>query len=85
MKPCHAVENIVIEDGRLSLDIDGCKHRFSLKEVSETLAAATASEVSRFEISPSGYGIRWPLLDEDISVDGLLGVGHSPVEKSKEA
>ena len=31
-----------------------------------------------FEISPSGYGIHWPLLDEDLSIDGLLGVVHRP-------
>jgi hypothetical protein len=30
----------------------------------------------RYEISPSGYGIRWPLIDEDLSIDGLLGVRH---------
>jgi hypothetical protein len=38
-----------------------------------------ASEIERttFEISPSGYGIHWPLIDEDISIDGLLGITHS--------
>ncbi|PKN21436.1 MAG: hypothetical protein CVU65_16870 [Deltaproteobacteria bacterium HGW-Deltaproteobacteria-22] len=27
-------------------------------------------------MSPSGYGIHWPELDEDLSVDGLLGLGQ---------
>ena len=35
-------------------------------------------ERATFEISPSGYGIHWPLLDEDISIDGLLGIVHTP-------
>jgi len=37
------------------------------------------------EISPSGYGIHWPLLDEDLSVDGLLGIIHAPEIHSKRA
>jgi len=27
-------------------------------------------------VSPSGYGIHWPELDEDLSVDGLIGIRH---------
>jgi Protein of unknown function (DUF2442) len=35
---------------------------------------ATASETARMqaELSPGGYGVHWPLLDEDLSVQGLL-------------
>ena len=29
--------------------------------------------LTKFEISTFGYGIHWPLLDEDMSIDGLLG------------
>jgi hypothetical protein len=25
-----------------------------------------------FEVSPSGYGIHWPELDEDLSIDGMI-------------
>ncbi|MBF0567096.1 MAG: DUF2442 domain-containing protein, partial [Nitrospirae bacterium] len=38
-----------------------------------------------FEISPSCYGIHWPLLDEDISIDGLLGIVHAPKRETKTA
>jgi hypothetical protein len=31
-----------------------------------------------YEVSPSGYGIHWPLVDEDLSIDGLLGIKHRP-------
>ena len=36
------------------------------------LSEATPAQRARFEILGSGSGIRWPELDEDISVDGML-------------
>ncbi|MFA5976203.1 MAG: DUF2442 domain-containing protein [Elusimicrobiota bacterium] len=36
------------------------------------LATANPRQLKRFEISPSGYGIHWPDLDEDLSVYGFL-------------
>ncbi|MDP2982675.1 MAG: DUF2442 domain-containing protein [Candidatus Latescibacter sp.] len=30
-----------------------------------------------YKIQPSGYGIHWPLIDEDIAIDGLLGIVHT--------
>jgi len=47
------------------------------------LVKATEIERTTFEISPSGYGIYWPLLDEDLSIDGLLGIVDAPVKKRK--
>jgi hypothetical protein len=37
------------------------------------------------EVSPSGYGIHWPLLDGDISIDGLFGIAHVPKREEKTA
>jgi hypothetical protein len=36
------------------------------------LLSAKKKERNHFEISPSGYGIHWPDLDEDLSVYGFL-------------
>jgi hypothetical protein len=36
------------------------------------LARATAKQLKNFEISPGGYGIHWPQIDEDLSVYGFL-------------
>jgi hypothetical protein len=36
-------------------------------------AAITIEQRRRAELSPGGYGIHWPLLDEDISIGGLVG------------
>jgi len=41
-------------------------------QCSQALAAATEAERMNAELSPGGYGIHWPLLDEDLSVNGLL-------------
>jgi hypothetical protein len=35
-----------------------------------------AEERMKYEISSSGYGIHWPLIGENLSIDGLLGVRY---------
>ena len=42
------------------------------EKCSARLASATEQERLRAELSPGGYGIHWPLIDEDLSVGGLL-------------
>jgi hypothetical protein len=39
---------------------------------SERLAHASRLERDRAVLSPSGYGIHWPLIDEDLAVGPLL-------------
>jgi hypothetical protein len=56
-----------------------------MKDVSGILANAKEEEQQAFEVSPSGYGIHWPLIDEDISIDGLLGIEHKPNSDRKSA
>jgi hypothetical protein len=36
------------------------------------LSTATRKQLRNFEISPGGYGIHWPEIDEDISVKAFL-------------
>jgi hypothetical protein len=78
MEKFHSIENVSCTAGRLSLVVDGKPLEFALEKVSKSLANATIEQLANFEISPSGYGIHWPLLDEDISIDGLLGISHKP-------
>jgi Protein of unknown function (DUF2442) len=42
------------------------------RNMHKRLAAATEQERLAAELSPGGYGIHWPLIDEDLSVNGLL-------------
>lgn len=83
MSPFHRVEDLRFTDSTLVVKIDGEEHRFDLHEISDALANASAEERESFEVSPSGYGIHWPLLDEDLSIDGLLGVVHHPGQTSQ--
>lgn len=43
---------------------------------SEKLAQATTVERMRCSLSPSGYSVRWPLLDEDLGVGELVVPGR---------
>jgi hypothetical protein len=43
------------------------------------LLAATATQRRRWEMAGGGYGIHWPLLDEDLSTEGLLRGAPAPV------
>ncbi|MDC8447886.1 MAG: DUF2442 domain-containing protein [Nitrospira sp.] len=72
----HNVKEVVVEEGRLCLEVDGRKLSFPLAELSDRLATSTREQQQVFEVSPSGYGIHWPLLDEDLSIDRLLGLRH---------
>ena len=42
------------------------------EKCSERLARASLLERSRAQLSPSGYGIHWPLIDEDLAVGPLI-------------
>ncbi len=46
--------------------------RIPWEKCSRRLASATEQECLNAELSPGGYGIHWPLIDEDLSVNGLL-------------
>lgn len=85
MNAYHQIDEIKIEGGRLSLKVDGQSISKALLEISPLLAKAGEKELNHYEISPSGYGIYWPLIDEDISIDGLLGIAHSPAQWQKSA
>jgi NAD(P)H-hydrate repair Nnr-like enzyme with NAD(P)H-hydrate epimerase domain len=79
----HEIQALAFERDALVLKVDGKRHRVPLAKCSPRLANASELERSRFEISPSGYGIHWPLLDEDLSVDALLGISHRPAPTTK--
>lgn len=76
MKKYHDITDVHFEEDTLVLIIDGELKRFPVGLISGTLQNASNTERNDFEISPSGYGIHWPQLDEDLSIDGLLKVSH---------
>jgi hypothetical protein len=65
--------NVTLEDGRtISVPLRWYPR----------LASATADQRSRWEVAGAGFGIHWPEVDEDLSVEGLLlGRAAPGVEK----
>ena len=72
MKKYHAVANIHFEKHYLLLRVDGRDYKIDLRQQSKKLAIAGERTKMNFEVSPSGYGIHWPELDEDLSIDGMI-------------
>jgi hypothetical protein len=84
MNKFHDVQQIDFEDTNLILSVDGQEYRLPLSAVSSKLARGSDTERRIYQISPSGYGVRWPIIDEDLSIDGLLKLAaslseHEPV------
>jgi hypothetical protein len=72
MTIAHQIDAVQFIDNDLLLKIDGKAYRFALKNISAKLLAANEWQRNLYTISPSGYGIHWSLIDEDLSIDGLL-------------
>ena len=67
----HNIEAISFEQDLICLTVDGQVIKLLLSKVSKKLELATDIQRNLYTISPSGYGIHWPLIDEDLSVDSL--------------
>jgi hypothetical protein len=72
MEKAYNISKVDFENDLLLLIIDNQLYRFRLTDISERLAEATDYERNDYTISPSGYGIHWRSLDEDLSINGLL-------------
>jgi hypothetical protein len=74
MKPIFAKSTRTTHEA-LIVELDGHTVAIPWTECSSRLASAGDTERAIAELSPSGYGIHWPLLDEDLAV-GPLVAGH---------
>ena len=72
MTATHIIEAVTFDTNNIFLLIDGKKIKIALDDVSMKLKSANDIQRQMFKISPSGYGIHWPLIDEDLSVDSIL-------------
>jgi hypothetical protein len=75
MRTTEVVTAVSIDttDTELIIRLADREVRVPWERCSPILAAATAEQRRRAELSPGGYGIHWPLLDEDVSVGALVG------------
>ena len=76
MDKAHEIQSVSFSGDVILLEVDGKEYRIDIMGQSERLARATPSQRKNFKVSPSGYGIHWPDLDEDLSIDGLVGAGR---------
>jgi hypothetical protein len=72
MNKVHIVQSVQPEDDALYLTVDGQAYRIRWEDCSPRLATALQPQRRRLEVSPSGYGIHWPEIDEDLAITPLL-------------
>ena len=59
----HNIEKVSFETNCMTLKIDGEALILHLDKLSPKLLKANKVERELYKISPSGYGIHWPLID----------------------
>lgn len=68
------IQTVTFDANFMFLTINGSEIKVLLEKVSKKLQEANELERMFYNISPSGYGIHWSLIDEDLSVDALLKI-----------
>ena len=68
----YSIEKVSFDANLMVLQIDGKVITLNLDKLSPKLLNASQIERELYKISPSGYGIHWPLIDEDISIQSIL-------------
>jgi hypothetical protein len=81
----HDVQLIDFKGTNMLLTVDGHVYRVDLPLISSRLANAKDTARRSYSISPSGYGVHWPEIDEDLSIDGLIAAAQPVEPKTIEA
>lgn len=76
MKKVHEVTIIRTDEFYLYINVDNQLYGISWPKCSQALDRATQGERAFIQISPSGYGLHWPLIDEDLAIDPLLKIAE---------
>lgn len=72
MNKKYKIDNFRIDSECITFRVNEINYTFRLSDVSPRLACASEKERNEFTISPSGYGIHWKSIDEDLSIIGLI-------------
>ena len=72
MNKIHNLQSADADENHLFLLIDGNAYRIRWEKCSPKLARASLAQRKRMDVAPSGYGIHWPELDEDLAITPLL-------------
>lgn len=68
----YDVTDVWMDKTHLYLTVDGRSYRIRWTDCSPNLFAASDWQRQRIDVSPSGYGIHWPEIDEDLAIAPLL-------------
>ena len=77
MKKFHEIDRINFAGKFMTLVADGRSYEIPIAAISQRLADASDAQRNFYRVAPSGYGIHWPELDEDLTVDGLINASTS--------
>ena len=70
------ISSVSFRSDLIMITTDRGTYQWKIFEISKRLSAASDSDRNNFKISPSGYGIHWPSIDEDLSISGLIALGR---------
>ena len=70
------ISSVSFKSDLIMITTDRGTYQWKISEISKKLSAASDSDRNNFKISPSGYGIHWPSIDEDLSIRGLIALGR---------
>ncbi|MFN8279745.1 MAG: DUF2442 domain-containing protein [Saprospiraceae bacterium] len=66
------IDSIDFIENNIIITINNKVYTWNLEKISSKLLNASDADRRVYQFSPSGYGIHWPKLDEDLSINGLL-------------
>lgn len=83
MNKQHDIQSLTFDDEHMILAVDGQVYKIPIAEASSRLANATYTERCLYRVAPSGYGIHWLAIDEDLSINGLLKLAIAQPQASQ--
>ena len=82
MNKQHIIHSIDFDATSIFLSVDGQSYQIPIAQASCILAQASDCDRRAYRIAPSGYGIHWYTLDEDLSINGLLKIASPKAQVS---
>ena len=77
MDKIYNISAIQFDNDYLIIKVDNAVIKVRICDASDKLAKASDFDRNDYKVSPSGYGIHWNRLDEDLSINGLLKLARS--------
>ena len=77
MDKIYNISDIQFDNDYLIIKVNNSIIKVRTFDASNKLAQASDFDRNDYKVSPSGYGIHWNCLDEDLSINGLLKLARS--------